>query len=94
MPTDIHDGGASKIREINNKYHSNETIDITDDEEDKCYDEKKEETLNWRIYDDTEMFDIDTVKFEDNVKWKKDIELKLSQHLKQVSMLTKNTKEK
>ena len=35
LPNEIHDGGASKIREINEKYQSNETIEITDDEEDK-----------------------------------------------------------
>ena len=34
LPNEIHDGGASKIREINEKYQSNETIEITDDEED------------------------------------------------------------
>ena len=34
LPTEIQDGGASKIREINEEYQSNKTIEITDDEED------------------------------------------------------------
>ena len=34
LPNDIYDGGASHIREINDKFQSNETLVITDDEED------------------------------------------------------------
>jgi len=48
LPNDIHDGGASQIREINNKYQSNETIDITDDEEDN----KKDRSDDLKIDDD------------------------------------------
>ena len=48
LPIDIQDGGASQIREINNKYQSNETIDITDDEEDN----KKDRSDDLKIDDD------------------------------------------
>ena len=58
LPNDIHDGGASQIREINNKYQSNETIDITDDEEDKSYDEKKEEKDDLNSDNDLKKADI------------------------------------
>jgi len=48
LPNDIHDGGASQIKEINNKYQSNETIDITDDEEDK----KEDRSVDLKLDDD------------------------------------------
>ena len=48
LPNDIHDGGASQIREINNKYQSNETMVITDDEEDN----EKERSDDLKIDDD------------------------------------------
>merc|ERR1711884_342128 len=48
LPNDIHDGGASQIREINNKYQSNETIDITEEEEDI----KKDRTDDMKLDDD------------------------------------------
>ena len=48
LPNDIHDGGDSQIREINNKYQSNETMVITDDEEDN----EKERSDDLKIDDD------------------------------------------